>query len=164
MRVIGESAIAVIRSSRFPLCMWSYASSYCVWCKNRTYTSVCYDPAHRYQTPQERRFGIKPQLIEMVDFGSKAFVYIDKESRTKMQDHVWIGYFIGYPFNSKAFLVYDPARMSVFVCYHVLFDERVKYGNEFGERKREREQRQLDHDELARKDREELELATADSQ
>jgi hypothetical protein len=100
----------------------------------------------------------------MVDFGSKAFVYIDKESRTKMQDHVWIGYFIGYPFNSKAFLVYDPARMSVFVCYHVLFDERVKYGDEFGERKREREQRQLDHDELARKDREELELATADSQ
>jgi hypothetical protein len=100
----------------------------------------------------------------MVDFGSKAFVYIDKESRTKMQDHVWIGYFIGYPFSSKAFLVYDPARMSVFVCYHVLFDERVKYGDEFGERKREREQRQLDHDELARKDREELELAAADSQ
>jgi hypothetical protein len=29
--------------------------------------------------------------------------------------------------------------MSVFVCDHVLFDERVKYGDEFGERKRERE-------------------------
>ena len=27
-----------------------------------------------------------------------------------MEDHCWVGYFIGYPFNSKAFLVYDPSR------------------------------------------------------
>ena len=138
MRVIGENAIIVIRSSGFPLCMWPYAYSYVVWGKNRSYTKQHFQTDHKYKTPHERRFNIKPVLSEMVVFGAKCFVYIDRASRLKMQDHCWVGYFCGYPFNSKAYLVYDPARMNVYVRYHVLFDERVVYGDEIGGRKRDK--------------------------
>jgi hypothetical protein len=88
MRVIGEGAIIALYSSGYPMCMWPYAYSYVVWCKNRSYTSIYYTEAHRYQTPHERRFGIKPRLIDMVAFGSKCWVYIDKDTRLKMEDHV----------------------------------------------------------------------------
>ena len=100
----------------------------------------------------------------MVAFGAKCWVYIDKETRLKMEDHVFVGYFIGYPFNSKGYLIYDPARLQIYVRYHVLFDERTKYGDEFGEKKRASDARQSDHDELVRKDREELESANADTE
>ena len=70
MRVIGEGAIIALYSSGFPMCMWPHAYAYVVWCKNRSYTSIYYTEAHRYQTPHERRFGIKPRLIEMVAFGA----------------------------------------------------------------------------------------------
>ena len=97
-------------------------------------------------------------------FGAKCFVYIDRASRLKMQDHCWVGYFCGYPFNSKAYLVYDPARMNVFVRYHVLFDERVVYGDEIGGRKREREGLGSDHLSLTTKDASELEAAEPSAQ
>ena len=81
-----------------------------------------------------------------------------------MQDHCWVGYFCGYPFNSNAYLVYDPARMNVYVRYHVLFDERVVYGDEIGERKREREELESDHLSLTTKDASELEAAEPSAQ
>jgi len=139
--------------------MWPYAYTYVVWGKNRSYTKQHFQLDHKYKTPHERRFNIKPVLSEMVVFGAKCFVYIDRASRLKMQDHCWVGYFCGYPFNSKAYLVYDPARMNVYVRYHVLFDERVVYGDEIGERKREREELESDHLSLTAKDASELEAA-----
>ena len=137
---------------------------YVVWCKNRSYTSIYYTEAHRYQTPHERRFGIKPKLIEIVAVGSKCWAYIDKSTRLKMDGHVFVGYFIGYPYNAKGYLIYDPSRLEIYLRYHVLFDERVKYGDELGEKKRASDARQSDHDELVRKDREELESANADDE
>ena len=161
MRVIGEGAIIAIRSSGFPLCMWPYAYSYVVWCNNRSYTKIHYHPDHKYKTPHERRFNIKPVLGEMVVFGAKCWVYIDAASRLKMQDHCWVGYFCGYPFNSKGYLCYDPARMNVYIRYHVLFDERVVYGDELGAKKREKDQRESDHESLVRQDVEEMANAQA---
>jgi hypothetical protein len=75
MRVIGGVAITAIRSSGFPLCMWPYAYSYVVWCNNRSYTTIHYHPDHKYKTPHERRFNIKPVLGEMAVFGARCWVY-----------------------------------------------------------------------------------------
>jgi hypothetical protein len=49
-------------------------------------------------------------------------------------------------------MTYDPARMNVYIRYHVLFDERAAYGGELGAKKREKDQRETDHQSLVRQD------------
>ena len=51
--------------------------------------------------------------------------------------------------------------MNVYIRYHVLFDERVVYGDELGAKKQEKDQRESDHESLVRQDVEEMANAQA---
>jgi hypothetical protein len=62
---------------------------------------------------------------------------------------------------SKGYLCYDPARTNVYIRYHVLFDERAVYGDELGAKKREKYQRETDHQSLVRQSAEEMANAQA---
>jgi hypothetical protein len=58
-------------------------------------------------------------------FGCPAFVHVDKSQRRKLDDRVWKRVFVGYAFESPAWLVYTPATRLVVSACTVVFDEVV---------------------------------------
>ena len=141
MKTIGELALSSLSKSGFPMFLWEQAYSSAVYCANRAYSAAHSCVEHKYLTPFERMFKIKPSVAHMVKFGSKAFVFVDKEQqhRAKLQDHCWVGFFAGYSTRSKAYLIYHPVKHAIFVRYHCWFNDKLVYGDLHGERRRVRD-------------------------
>ena len=68
----------------------------------------------------------------MIRFGAKVFVYVNEDARNALESHVWIGFFVAYSNNSKAWIIYDPARLNTYKCYWILVDESIVYGDIMG--------------------------------
>ena len=96
MRTIGEAAVSLLHAAGMPLSLWDQAYAYAVYTKNRVWTRVHYRDSDKYKVPHERRFGQRVNVKDMIRFGAKAFVYIDADERTKMANHAWVGFFVGY--------------------------------------------------------------------
>jgi hypothetical protein len=67
--------------------------------------------------------GEKPDLSNFRIFGCPAYVHIDSSLRTKLGDKAWKGIFVGYAFDSPAWLIYNPATRHVIRSRNVVFDE-----------------------------------------
>ena len=91
MRILMEHSIAMLHSSGLPFFLWCYALLCCVFCLNRSFTKVHYNPSHKYVVPWERRFGERTSIEDMVKFGAKVYVYVNEQDRNALQSHVWIG-------------------------------------------------------------------------
>jgi hypothetical protein len=53
-------------------------------------------------------------------------VHIDASRRRKLEDKVWKGIFVGYAFDSPAWLIYDPTTRKVVRSRDIIFDESWK--------------------------------------
>jgi hypothetical protein len=56
-------------------------------------------------------------------FGCPAYAHIDASLRKKFGDNAWKGIFIGYVFDSPAWLIYKPVTRRVIRSRNVVFDE-----------------------------------------
>jgi hypothetical protein len=141
MRTIGEAALTIMRQSGAPLWWWEQAFSCAVYARNRSYTSVFFVEEHRWMSPFQRVFGQVPTIHGMIKFGSKAFVFVDREQqgRQKLDAHAWIGFFVGYAPRSKAYMIYHPVTHKLYCRYHCWFNETIVYGDLYGEARAKRE-------------------------
>ena len=115
-----------------PFFLWLWVLCCAVYCLNRQYMSTFYNPTHQYVVPWERRFGERTDVEQMIRFGAKTYVYVNKEQRDALAAHAWIGFFVDYGVNSKGWWVYDPARLNVYLVYYILVDETIVYGDIMG--------------------------------
>ena len=143
MKYLQQGMIKLRHASGLPGFLWDeLMSAFVVQC-NRQYTRTCNEHKHKYLVPHSRQFpGSVPNVGRMVKVGAKTYVFKTKEQRSKGDDHAWIGYAVGYCYRMNAYRVYDPRRIHVYDCYHVLFDEHVVYKDEYGPSKQEQKRLQ----------------------
>lgn len=132
MRWLLTHALAMLHGAGMPFFLWPWVLRCAVYCLNRQYTKTFYNPTHQYVVPWERRFGERTDVGQMIRFGAKTFVYVNKEQRDALAAHAWIGFFVDYGVNSKGWWVYDPARLNVYLAYYILVDETIVYGDIMG--------------------------------
>ena len=132
MRIICRMAVGLLASAGLPFFLWRFVFMCVVYQLNRQYTSVYYNPTHKYMVPWERRFGERTDFRNMIKLGSKVYVFIDKKSRDALSAHAWIGFFVGYAENCKGYFIYDPSRLNVYICFFILVDETIMYGDIMG--------------------------------
>jgi hypothetical protein len=67
--------------------------------------------------------GRDPDLSNIRVFGCPAYVNIDSSQRPKFSPQAWQGIFVGYAFDSSAWLVYNPSTKRVIRSRSVTFNE-----------------------------------------
>ena len=108
-------ARCLLLQSGLPKYMWTYALATSGYIRNR-----CYVQRTR-STPYELFTGKRPNLKNMVPFGTKCFVYVEIHKR-KLDDRSQKGVFVGYDRESPAYLVYDRSTCVVRKSRNVKFD------------------------------------------
>ena len=108
-------ARCLLLQSGLPKYMWTYALATSGYTRNR-----CYVQRTR-STPYELFTGKRPNLKNMVPFGTKCFVYVENHKR-KLDDRSQTGVFVGYDRESPAYLVYDRSTCVVRKSQNVKFD------------------------------------------
>ena len=102
MRRIMESAVCALYSSGLPPSFLLDALEHGCAVNNMLYTSVHYEEDHKYKSPWERVKGSKPHINNIARFGSKTYVFINKDERVKGDSHQWIGWYLGVSDNMLA--------------------------------------------------------------
>ena len=67
-----------------------------------------------------------PDFSNLRTFGCPTYAHINKSRRNKFRDKAFKGVFIGYAFDSPAWLIYNPATQRVTRNRSVTFDEELK--------------------------------------
>ena len=67
--------------------------------------------------------GRDPDLSNLRVFGCPAYVHIDYSQRLKFSSKAWQGIFVGYAFDSPAWIVYNTITRKVFRTRSVIFNE-----------------------------------------
>ena len=97
---------------------WSEALNAAIHICNRTETV-----AVEGKTPYQAYYGKKPIISYLRIFGSNAYVYVHKDTCTKLDSHSRKGISIGYSKESKVYKVYDLVKKQVLICRDVPFGE-----------------------------------------
>src|SRR3984957_18516231 len=113
-----ELTRAMLFDSRLPKYLWAEASSHAVWIINRVPTR-----ALDGKTPYEAKYGVKPDFVDVVAFGTRAWVKIVDAG--KLDRRARLGYFVGYDSQSTGYRIYFPDKRSVNVEREVVFDRTV---------------------------------------
>ena len=138
MRRIMENAVCALYSSGLPPSFLLDALEYGCTCSNMLYTSVHHESEHEFKSPWERVKGSKPNINNVARFGSKTYVFINKDERAKGSTHSWVGWYLGVSDNMLASRVYRPLTHTVYDRFHTLHDSSVVYGDFLGAMYRER--------------------------
>jgi hypothetical protein len=112
-----ELARAMLIDAKLPKFLWAEAMNHAVWIRNR---APC--RALNGKTPFEVRYGRKPDLSNLVPFGTKAWVKIF--SAGKLEPRSELGYFVGYDKESTGHRIYFPSKRTVKPEREVVFDTR----------------------------------------
>ena len=68
--------------------------------------------------------GERPDILSNLRvFGCPAYVHIDASLRKKFRDKAWKGIFVGYAFDSPAWMIYNPVTRHVIRSRNVVFDD-----------------------------------------
>jgi len=96
---LGGISRCLLRRSGLSQEFWSFSYQAANHIKNRLYHSAidC--------TPFEKFFGEKPCLSHIKVFGCKAFVFVEKPKRKKLDSRSFPGILLGFNSNSKTYLV-----------------------------------------------------------
>jgi hypothetical protein len=116
-QTLGDGAKTLLLMADLPNRLWGHAFLAMVYIRNRCWSSVSDG------IPSELVTGHQPNLSNLRVFGCPAYVYIDVSLRTKFGDKAWKGIFVGYAFDSLAWLVYNPVTRHVIRSKNVIFDE-----------------------------------------
>jgi hypothetical protein len=119
-----ESARSMIHSSNAPLWLWSEAVAYAVYILNRVPSK------DSIATPFELFYKIKPDVSNIKVFGSRTFVFITDQERSKIEKKFVEGMLVGFDENQKGYRVYIPSERKVIISRNVRIDETVMYSKE----------------------------------
>ena len=114
-RAAFNIARCLLLDSELPKNLWSYALLTSGYTRNRCYQQ------RTGSTPYELFTGRRPNLRNMVVFGTKCFVYNGNQKR-KLDDPSHEGVFIGYDRESPAYLIYNRDSRAVKKSRNVKFD------------------------------------------
>ena len=115
-QTIMNKARSILLSSPLPNTFWWHAVKYAIHTYNRT-------PASRlkWKTPIELWDGKPPDVSGFHIFGCKAYVHVHKHKQHKLQPRAEPVTFIGYPEDTKGYLLWTGAK--IIDSYDVTFDE-----------------------------------------
>jgi hypothetical protein len=116
-RTLADGAKILLLLAGLPNRLWGNAFLTMVYIKNRYWSSGSEG------IPVELVTNEKPDLSNLGIFGCPAYVHIDASLRKKFGDKAWKVIFVGYAFDSPAWLVYNPATRHVIRSRNVVFDE-----------------------------------------
>ena len=92
--------------------------------------------------PEEAWTGTKVNYSILNTFGCEAFVHINKENRTKLEEKSKKCTFIGYGVNDFGYRYYDYEEHKIIRSRDVIFNEKVLYKDHMQEKKQEKENRE----------------------
>ncbi|KAJ3473654.1 hypothetical protein NLI96_g12893 [Meripilus lineatus] len=121
-RTLAEHMRAMLIPSGLPSSLWGEALMHAVWLKNRTATRALPNT-----TPYEQSTGRKPDLSTLREFGCKAYVRV--EGQSKLESRTRVGHFVGFDSESKAYRVYWPDTRQVSIERNVRFDNSEVVGS-----------------------------------
>jgi len=120
-RRLLERVRAMLHHSGLPKFLWGEAILHAVWLKNRT--STC---ALKNLTPFEALTGMKPNLSNLPEWGTKVWVHDDGNS--KLEGRSKIGRWVGFDADSThAHRIYWPGKRTVSVERNIKFDKTEVY-------------------------------------
>ena len=107
-RTLLEHTRAMLHAAKLPNVLWGEAVMHAVWLKNRTSTK-----ALDGKTPHEMLTGVKPDLADLREWGSK--IWIHTPDGSKLDGRAKEGRWMGFDLESKGSRVYflDTKRVSV---------------------------------------------------
>jgi hypothetical protein len=94
---------------------------YCLLNKHRTFKLF------GWRNPEEAWTGKKVNYSFLKTFGCEAFVHIDKENRTNLEEKSKKSTFIGYTVNDFGYLLWDYENKKIIRSRDVIFNEKVMY-------------------------------------
>ena len=107
MRTVCESARAMLHGNNCPTHLWGEAVATAVHIMNRI---PCYDMK---ESPLEIVTGSKPDISHLREFGSKAFVHVRDQQRSKWQPKAKEAILVGYNAGSKSYRLWDQDARSI---------------------------------------------------
>ncbi len=114
---LAEGAKTILLHAELPDRFWGHAFMDMVYIRNMCSSSGSNG------IPVKLITGKAPNLSNLRVFGCPAFVHIDASRRRKLQDKAWKGTFVGYAFDSPAWLIYNPTTRKVIRSRNVVFNE-----------------------------------------
>jgi len=123
-RTIMENSRCMRLHARLPLKFWVDVVDTVVYLINRGPSSSLDGGIL-----EEAWTGKKLNYSFLKTFGCEAFVHINKENRTKLEEKSKKCTFIGYGFNDFGYLLYDYENHKIIRSRDVIFNEKVLYKN-----------------------------------
>ena len=115
-RTLINVVLAMLSHAKLPKVFWGEALLTANYLQNRSPTKAI----DAYKTPYELWFGRQPNLSYLRVFGCKAYVFVPKEKRQKLDSHSNECIFLGYSEESKAYCLMDNTKI---ISRNVIFNE-----------------------------------------
>ena len=116
-RTLLERVRSMLADAGLPASLWGEATF--TACYLRNFSPV----AGKDKTPWELFYGSRPDLSTLRAFGSKVYVHVPKEKRSKLASKSEPGILVGFPLGVKGYRVYMGSNR-VKITRDVIFDER----------------------------------------
>jgi hypothetical protein len=136
-RTIMECARSMRLHAGLPLQFWADAIDIVVYLINRGPSSSLDG-----RIPKEEWTGKKVNYSFLKTFGCEAFVHIDKENRTKLEEKSKKCTFIGYGDNDFGYRLWDYKNNKIIRSRDVIFNEKVMYKDQLQGKKQETEKQE----------------------
>ena len=117
-RSIMETVRCLLHYANLPLDFWAEAVATAVFLRNSSPTSYL-----KEVTPYQCWFREKPDVSNLRVFGCKALVHIPEQKRKKLDKKSMECIFVGYPYNSKGYKLYNPETKQMLRSRDVIFLE-----------------------------------------
>jgi transposase InsO family protein len=124
-RTLVESARSMLHARNMAYEFWGEAVSTAAYLRNRNCTKAIKD-----MTPEEAWSGSKPDVSHLRIFGTRAFVHVPKERRSKLDPKTMQCIMVGYCEGSKAYRLYHPDSHKIIKSRDVVFDETKSNASE----------------------------------
>lgn len=104
-----------------PKHLWAEAVNTVVYILNRTPTTQTPN-----STPFEMWYDKKPSLDHIRLFGSETYVFVPKQSRTKLESKGRKLILVGYDKDSTNYRLFDPITKKITISRHITFNEATE--------------------------------------
>ena len=119
-KTLMEIARSMIHGANLPKSLWGEAIQAANYLKNRSPHKGLDEDI----TPYEAFTGIKPFVGHLRIFGSKVYVHVPRNQRSKLSPRAWVGTFVGYAPEQRGYKVWKNNRTEVVVSRDLIFLER----------------------------------------
>ena len=113
-----EMARSIIHAKDLPTKLWAEAVNTAVHILNRTINCQL-----GIETPYERWFREKPSVNHYRIFGSLAWIFVNKQQRTKLDPKSVKAFFVCYSSTSRAYRFWDPVTNKIIESSDCIIDE-----------------------------------------